>query len=412
MPWGTSSVSPLITRTDSTGRPEPVGDDHRERRLVPLPVRERARAEDRPAVRRDLDVAELRLDEAVRDLDVHADADARARAVALLAAPPLLVAQRLVAGGVEREVERPLVVARSRSRAPDAVVTGNASAGMRLRRRTSAGSSPISAANRSIARSIACVASGRPAPRNGPIGVVLVTTLTVLGLDLRDRVHAARHQRREAREDRAEARVRARVLRRRRSRYAWTSPSRLPPIVNSSTRRATVRHRDHVLAARLRPADRTPGLAREPGDEDRPRRSRPFAPKPPPTSGATTRTSLGLEAEDQPRGPWRSWCGVCVESHSVSRPSSPTAATHAARLERAGRQPLAHETARDDDVAAVEQRLVGLSTGWLAQTFVPSSGKSSTSSCERLLRVDDDGQRVVVDDRRARRRRRRRRDSR
>ena len=32
-------------------------------------------------------------------------------------------------------------------------------------RRTSAGSMPISAANRSIARSIAAVASGRPAPR-------------------------------------------------------------------------------------------------------------------------------------------------------------------------------------------------------------------------------------------------------
>ena len=47
---------------------------------------------------------------------------------------------------------------------------------MKLRRRTSAGSMPISAANMSIARSIACVASGRPAPRNAPIGVVLVAT--------------------------------------------------------------------------------------------------------------------------------------------------------------------------------------------------------------------------------------------
>ena len=36
---------------------------------------------------------------------------------------------------------------------------------------------PISAANRSIARSIAAVASGRPAPRYAPTGVVLVTTL-------------------------------------------------------------------------------------------------------------------------------------------------------------------------------------------------------------------------------------------
>ena len=35
---------------------------------------------------------------------------------------------------------------------------------------------PISAANRSTARSIAAVASGRPAPRYAEIGVVLVTT--------------------------------------------------------------------------------------------------------------------------------------------------------------------------------------------------------------------------------------------
>ena len=53
---------------------------------------------------------------------------------------------------------------------------GNASLGMKFRRRTSAGSSDSSAASRSIARSSICVASGRPAPRTGPIGVVLVTT--------------------------------------------------------------------------------------------------------------------------------------------------------------------------------------------------------------------------------------------
>ena len=36
---------------------------------------------------------------------------------------------------------------------------------MKLRRRTSAGSIPISAANMSTARSTSAVASGRPAPR-------------------------------------------------------------------------------------------------------------------------------------------------------------------------------------------------------------------------------------------------------
>ena len=110
-PCRTSSVSPLITRTASTGRPEPIGDDHRERRLVPLAVREGARAEDRLALRRDLDGPELGLDEPVRDLDVHADADPERARVALVAPPPLLVAQRLVVRRLEREVERPLVVA-------------------------------------------------------------------------------------------------------------------------------------------------------------------------------------------------------------------------------------------------------------------------------------------------------------
>ena len=49
---------------------------------------------------------------------------------------------------------------------------------MRFFRRTSAGSRPASSAKRSIARSIACVASGRPAPRYAVIGVVFVTTET------------------------------------------------------------------------------------------------------------------------------------------------------------------------------------------------------------------------------------------
>ena len=62
--------------------------------------------------------------------------------------------------------------------APPLLVNGSVKAGSRLRRRTSAGSMPISAANRSIARSITAVASGRPAPRYAPTGVVLVTTLT------------------------------------------------------------------------------------------------------------------------------------------------------------------------------------------------------------------------------------------
>jgi hypothetical protein len=43
-------------------------------------------------------------------------------------------------------------------------------------RRTSAASMPISAAKMSMARSMAAVASGRPAPRYATVGVVLVIT--------------------------------------------------------------------------------------------------------------------------------------------------------------------------------------------------------------------------------------------
>jgi hypothetical protein len=59
---------------------------------------------------------------------------------------------------------------------PDSVVMGKRSGAMKLRRRTSAGSIPISAAKASTARSMAAAASGRPAPRYAPVGVVLVTT--------------------------------------------------------------------------------------------------------------------------------------------------------------------------------------------------------------------------------------------
>ena len=48
---------------------------------------------------------------------------------------------------------------------PVGVVYGKASGATKLARRTSVGSIPISTANRSMARSMAAVASGRPAPR-------------------------------------------------------------------------------------------------------------------------------------------------------------------------------------------------------------------------------------------------------
>jgi hypothetical protein len=60
--------------------------------------------------------------------------------------------------------------------APVGVTKGKASFGTRFRRRTSAGSMPISRAKRSIPRSMAAVASGRPAPRYAAVGHVFVST--------------------------------------------------------------------------------------------------------------------------------------------------------------------------------------------------------------------------------------------
>ena len=54
---------------------------------------------------------------------------------------------------------------------------GKSAGAMRLRRRTSTGSRPSSAASRSIERSTSAAASGRPAPRRGAVGVAVVTTL-------------------------------------------------------------------------------------------------------------------------------------------------------------------------------------------------------------------------------------------
>ena len=104
----------------------------------------------------------------------------------------------------------------------------------------------------------------------------------------------------------------------------------------------------------------------------------PFGPKPPPTSGTRTRI---CEAS-MPRAPAsasRVPCGVCVVAHCVRRPSSPHSAT-------ATRHSIGHEASRwlvNAVVTTTSQpsnsASSGLSFGNRAQTFVPTSGKSSAS---------------------------------
>ena len=92
----------------------------------------RARAQDRPAVRGDLDLPELRLADGVGDLDVGAEPDPHLDGAAGGPTTSLLLPKLVVAGRVEEKVERAL----------------------------------------------ACAASGRPAPRIEVVGVVIVTTET------------------------------------------------------------------------------------------------------------------------------------------------------------------------------------------------------------------------------------------
>ena len=93
------------------GHARAVGDDHRPRRVVTLTERCGSRTHGEVAVPTDLDRAELGLRTAGGDLDVDRDANAELHPIAVRAAPCLLFAQVVVAGGDEDALERFRVVA-------------------------------------------------------------------------------------------------------------------------------------------------------------------------------------------------------------------------------------------------------------------------------------------------------------
>src|SRR2546422_4985107 len=45
-----------------------------------------------------------------------------------------------------------------------------------------------------------------------------------------------------------------------------------------------------------------------------------LAPEPPPTAGASTRTRWGGRSSSSQMN-WRTWCGACVDAHTVSSPA-------------------------------------------------------------------------------------------
>ena len=122
------------------------------------------RTRSRPSVEQ-LDRAELASGCTRGDLDVHRDADAERDRIVRGPAARLLGSQCVVVRGGRDALERLGVVADVVDRADAGRVAIDEAGGTKLRRRTSAGSMPISAAKRSTMRSIATAASGRPAPR-------------------------------------------------------------------------------------------------------------------------------------------------------------------------------------------------------------------------------------------------------
>ena len=102
---------------------------------------------------------------------------------------------------------------------------------------------------------------------------------------------------------------------------AWTTPSRVAPSSNPST---IARPWCMATMFSLRVSVQRTGLpvwrAVQPTSTSS--TSRPLAPNPPPTSGATTRTCSASNPSSIP-STILSWCGVWDEIHRVSRPSSP-----------------------------------------------------------------------------------------
>ena len=122
-----------------------------------------------------------------------------------------------------------------------------------------------------------------------------------------------------------------------------------------------------------------------------------FAPKPPPTSGLMMRIWDGSSAIV-----WAIALQVDMRRLRGEPRRDPSVRSARgdgrARLERAGRHALADERARDDDVAAVEERVVVRRATRRVPRRSCRLGEEQHLVGECLLRGDGDRQRVVVDE--------------
>ena len=153
-------------------------------------------------------------------------------------------------------------------------------------------------------------------------------------------------------------------------------------------------HRDHVLAARLRPADRAPGAAREPADDE-----------------VLHRESLGAEPApdiraDDPDVGWvepehqRQPVAVLVGRLGREPRGQPTVRAHSravrARLQRYGGHALAGERPGHDDLAPGQD--IGPLLGGAGAADVRADVRVQQNPVlDRLTRIRDDRQLLVVD---------------
>ena len=190
--------------------------------------------------------------------------------------------------------------------------------------------------------------------------------------------------------------IRARVLEDAQPQRLRPVPSRLPPILNVDPLRAAVVHRDQVLAARLGPAHRPAGLARQPGDEHvldvQPLAAEAAAD----VGGDDARSGPGSSAEDR-----RQAVAVLVRGLRREPHRQPAVVLdlgrRRARLDRAGREPLARRSLPSGHLAAAEQVLVGGRGRPLEAHVRAGVLEQHDLVFERLARVGDDRQRLVVD---------------
>ena len=106
--------------------------------------------------------------------------------------------------------------------------------------------------------------------------------------------------------------------------------------------------------------------------------ARPLPPKPPPTSGAITRT-FSASRPIAPARPSRSACGVWLDSHTVSRPSSHTAVVARGSSGATARRWLTSVPSVTTSQPSKSSSSV-IAGGLREATFVPTSSNSSVSS--------------------------------